>query len=171
MKKITWEDFKTGNVIIHCDTKEKALHFITQCSEREIHWDRNTVIKNPYETFWEKYEEDTCYRYNTFTGRLLYSPLSFYETMARYDIHTYEIDLIQDEIEETICDKITNDLSYDDNLKNVRREYFTENPSCKGCLFGKESLTGIMGETSCEVKFRTVKNADAESCKYYKIKF
>lgn len=171
MKRITWEDFKTGNVVIHCDSKEKALHFITQCSEREIHWDRNTVIKNPYETFWEKYEEGTCYRYNTFTGRLLYSPLSFYETMARYDIHTYEIDLIQDEIKEVMCDKITNDLSYDDDLKNMRRIYFNENPSCKGCLFGKESLTGIMGETSCEVKFRTVKNVDAESCKYYKIKF
>ena len=82
--------------------------------------------------------------------------------------YNYEIDLIEDEVEYS---KELETISYDDNLKNVRREYFTENPSCKGCLFGKESLTGIMGETSCEVKFRTVKNADAESCKYYKIKF
>ena len=171
MKKITWEDFKTGNVVIYCDSKEKALHFITQCSEREIHWDRNTVIKNPYETFWEKYEEGTCYRYNTFTGRLLYSPLSFYETMARYDIHTYEIDLIQDEIEEVICDKITNDLSYDDDLKNMRRIHFNENPLCKGCLFGKESFTSLIDESYCEVRLEIVKNTHAEICKYYKIKF
>lgn len=167
MKKITWEDFKTGNVVIHCDTMEKAFHFIIKCNSEGIYW-YSRRANNPYKTEWEEYTSKTCYRYDKFTKTLLYSPLDFYEKEGCYEIYNYEIGLIQ---EKAVYSKELETISYDDNLKNVRREYFTENPSCKGCLFGKESLTGIMGETSCEVKFRTVKNVDAESCKYYKIKF
>jgi len=70
MKEFDWNEFKKGNITIHCKTKSEANDFCRLANTRGLRWDKNegSNFSRGIE-FWEKYKEDTCYRYsNNGTG-------------------------------------------------------------------------------------------------------
>lgn len=38
MKNFNWEEFKNGEIAVHCDTEEKADDFLKECEKRNIKW-------------------------------------------------------------------------------------------------------------------------------------
>lgn len=162
MKRITWEDFKTGNVVVHCDTIDKALHFMSMCHSKGIHWNKH---ENAYDTRWKKYTDDTCYRYDIFGKTLLYGPLNFYKEEDYYKIYNYEIDLIQDEIKSEEIEQ--NEWT----LQDARIKYFTKSPSCIACKFSKNNSGVYVNELMCDVKFANINTEVAKTCEFYTIKF
>lgn len=60
-KKFRLEDYK-GNIVMHCDTWEKAktfLKFLHKCGRNWLSGDSYLVY-----TRWEVYKENTCYEFN-----------------------------------------------------------------------------------------------------------
>lgn len=47
MKNFNWEEFKNGEIAVHCDTEEKANDFLKECNKQGITWtdgDKTTEI-------------------------------------------------------------------------------------------------------------------------------
>lgn len=56
----TWEQFKKGEIAVHCDTEEKAKDFLNKCNKESMYWvDFETIKDN--ETYYNEYKENTCY--------------------------------------------------------------------------------------------------------------
>lgn len=66
------EMFKTGRIVVHCDTEEKARKFVDWCYKNEIQWQS----ANQQETHFDMYGNLTCYRYSSCLG---YEEYDFYE--------------------------------------------------------------------------------------------
>lgn len=84
-------EFKNGNIVVNCDTFEKALDFTTICFNNNIKFlglDKNIMYPNG---------ENTCYRYccdETLSGLIEYigySSISCYEENEIFQIFKWEI--------------------------------------------------------------------------------
>lgn len=59
MKNFNWEEFKNGEIAVHCDTEEKANNFLNECDKQGIAWtdgDKTTEIN-----CWLLYKKNTSY--------------------------------------------------------------------------------------------------------------
>lgn len=63
MKNFNWEEFKKGNIAVHCDTEEKAKDFLKKCDKEGIRW--NTGEYTHEFTEWNKHKKETSYSYFT----------------------------------------------------------------------------------------------------------
>lgn len=59
MKNFNWEEFKRGNIAVHCDTEEKAKDFLKKCDKEGIRW--NTGEYTHEFTEWNKHKKETSY--------------------------------------------------------------------------------------------------------------
>ncbi|NFO71588.1 hypothetical protein FDC51_15800 [Clostridium botulinum] len=100
-----WSEFKKGEIVVYCDTKEKAINFLSECNLQNIKWvDKEDII--PTKCYFEKYETGIGYRFvpfesNEYCHGLTYDCLEFYETIGS--------NIIEWEIE----NKIDYDREYD----------------------------------------------------------
>ncbi|HDK7180744.1 TPA: hypothetical protein PTW06_003664 [Clostridium botulinum] len=84
--EFNWNEFKKGEIVIHCDTKEKAINFLSECNLQNIKWvDKEYII--PTKCYFEKYETGIGYRFvpfesNEYCHGLTYDCLEFYETIG-----------------------------------------------------------------------------------------
>lgn len=92
MKNFNWEEFKKGNIAVHCDTEEKAKDFLEKCDTKGIKFKvRNRTTEGT--NSWKWYEEQTIYCINN--NKLLYS--SYLERRAiGYKIIEWEIDTMKE---------------------------------------------------------------------------
>lgn len=63
MKKFCIDDYRGNGYAMHCDTKDKAdvfLRYLDSCGRRWIGGKSYLV-----DDYWETYEEETCYAFNT----------------------------------------------------------------------------------------------------------
>ena len=63
--KFNWEDFKNGNIAVHCKTEEEAKKFIRQCYKHGLKWRYGSENNTCWEDVNEKiyYECDGVYIY------------------------------------------------------------------------------------------------------------
>ena len=62
MKNFNWEEFKKGNIAVHCDTEEKAKDFLKECDKEGIRWRYNnerTITEGS--NCWRVEKENTSY--------------------------------------------------------------------------------------------------------------
>ncbi|MHB9909252.1 hypothetical protein [Clostridium botulinum] len=115
MGNFDWNEFKKGKVVVHCDTKEKAINFLSECNLQNIKWvDKEDII--PTKCYFEKYETGIGYRFvpfesNEYCHGLTYDCLEFYETIGS--------NIIEWEIENKIdYDGIYTFMEVINNIKN-----------------------------------------------------
>lgn len=61
MKNFNWEEFKKGNIAVHCDTEEKAKDFLKKCDKEGIRWQRGQYTHEF--TKWDIFKEGTSYSF------------------------------------------------------------------------------------------------------------
>lgn len=59
---IDWERFKEGEIVVHCNTREKALAFLNECHERGILWSSGNDANE--RNYWDVNAENTFYCYD-----------------------------------------------------------------------------------------------------------
>lgn len=86
MKDFNWEEFKKGNIVVHCDTKEKSDNFIELCEKQSIKVDNVRKFSNYY-----RCDNDYNNWYRCDNKKLYHSTLKFYTDMG-YKIIKWQID-------------------------------------------------------------------------------
>ena len=90
MKNFNWEEFKNGEIAVHCDTEEKAKDFLKECEKRDIGW--SSGKKANHNTNWDSYKIDTCYSCYILREReLVYGSKHFFKKEG-LEIIKWEID-------------------------------------------------------------------------------
>ncbi|WP_308779611.1 hypothetical protein [uncultured Clostridium sp.] len=59
MKNFNWEEFKKGNIAVHCDTEEKAKDFLKECDKNDIKWETGEYTHESTE--WNEHKKETSY--------------------------------------------------------------------------------------------------------------
>lgn len=90
-QRLTIKTIIEENIAVHCDTKEKAIKFITLCNQLGIYWEHN----NEPETFYQYFKELTCYsidadKHLQFSTKSIYEDERFNGTDAPYKIISFE---------------------------------------------------------------------------------
>lgn len=71
-------------LVIHCPDEDLAKELISLLYEHGIRWYSN----NPNDTYWEDYEQDTCYFVER-TDRLLYGNLDYVYSELKGELRGY----------------------------------------------------------------------------------
>ena len=93
MKNFNWEEFKNGEIAVHCDTEEKANDFLKECNKQGITWtdgDKTTEIN-----CWFWYEKDTSYACRDGKSKLTFEFLKHYKDKG-LEIIKWEIDKMKE---------------------------------------------------------------------------
>lgn len=93
MKNFNWEEFKNGEIAVHCDTEEKANDFLKECNKQGITWtdgDKTTEIN-----CWFWYEKDTSYACRDGKSKLTFEFLKHYKDKGLETIK-WEIDKMKE---------------------------------------------------------------------------
>ncbi|MGN1029754.1 MAG: hypothetical protein ACI4P7_06635 [Bacilli bacterium] len=116
MKNFNWEEFKRGNIAVHCDTEEKAKDFLKECDTKGIKFKvRNRTTEGT--NSWKWYKEQTIYCINN--NKLLYS--SYLERRAiGYKIIEWEIDTMKELKSLEVMANIEEGQAYKCTRKNAR---------------------------------------------------
>lgn len=96
MKNFNWEEFKRGNIAVHCDTKEKAKDFLKKCDKEGIRWryhNERTITEGG--DCWRVEKENTSY---SCMGRFCTLGYSNYKTYRDkgLEIIKWEIDTMKE---------------------------------------------------------------------------
>lgn len=67
-----WNDFKNGQIYVHCNTEEKAKNFIKKCYENDCKW----IKSNSNETHFDVEGKDICYRIGRVDNTLIYGNIN-----------------------------------------------------------------------------------------------
>lgn len=62
--KFDWERFKTGNIAVHCKTREEAVDFFRKAKEDGITWNSGEELSPEGETLWKYNGSCTYYLYS-----------------------------------------------------------------------------------------------------------
>ncbi|AUN19988.1 hypothetical protein RSJ22_00380 (plasmid) [Clostridium botulinum] len=111
--EFNWDEFKKGEIVIHCDTKEKAINFLGECNLQNIKWaDKEYII--PTKCYFGQYESDTCYRFlnSDFICGLTYKSLKFYKSLD-LNIIEWEIEKGENMLNDLTTKKLDYDREYD----------------------------------------------------------
>ncbi|MDU2680177.1 hypothetical protein [Clostridium sp.] len=93
MKNFNWEEFKNGEIAVHCDTEEKANNFLNECDKQGIAWtdgDKTTEIN-----CWFWYEKNTSYACRDGKSKLTFEFLKHYKDKG-LEIIKWEIDKMKE---------------------------------------------------------------------------
>lgn len=95
MKNFNWEKFKKGEIVIHCDTEEKAKDFLKECNYKNARYNKGVYYKGndslPDYKSWNNYEKDTCYQYDL-PYKMSCRHLDCYKNKNNYKIIEWKID-------------------------------------------------------------------------------
>lgn len=61
MVKFDWNDFKEGEIAVHCETEVEAKEFLGLCKENGIKWSNGKECNDEETKFWV-YDTDTAYK-------------------------------------------------------------------------------------------------------------
>ena len=86
MKNFDWEEFKKGDIVVHCNTLEKNKDFLKNIDEQFIKYIAQ-YITNAYSLL----HENIGYRYNKRLNMLYYANIDFYRDNG-YKIIDWKID-------------------------------------------------------------------------------
>lgn len=86
-RKFDWEEFKSGKVRVHCNTKEKSDEFIKMCYSNNIRWGNNN--NDDTNKYWLNYKESTYY--GCYSGYLVFGNILLTTTLLNYEA-TYEFE-------------------------------------------------------------------------------
>ena len=78
--EFNWNEFKKGEIVVHCDTKEKVINFINKCNSYNMKWSDGTKVKST-ESYFEECENGVCYRFinDDYGSALTFDELSYYK--------------------------------------------------------------------------------------------
>lgn len=147
MKNFNWEEFKRGNIAVHCDTEAKAKDFLEKCDTKGIKFKaRNRTTEGT--NSWKWYKEQTIYCINN--NKLLYS--SYLERRARraigYKIIEWEIDTMK---ELTFTEVIAN-IKEDEVWESYYVAIYKKNGGIS--ISFKEGKSYSMHTFSCSTKYK-----------------
>lgn len=91
MKNFNWEEFKKGNIAVHCNTEEKAKDFLKECDREGITWQRGQYTHEF--TKWDIFKEGTSYSF--FINGIAITRLDLDKTQG-YKIIEWEIDTMKE---------------------------------------------------------------------------
>ena len=110
-----WDRFKNGEIAVHCDTEEKAKHFLKECDKQGIMW---SIDRANHHTNYDVYYETTCYR--TMGGKLTYCDIEHFKRKG-IEIIKWEVKEIEKTFREVIAD-IKEGQAWDDGSMEIRKE-------------------------------------------------
>ncbi|MBE1304545.1 hypothetical protein G4W71_10980 [Clostridium botulinum] len=96
MKNFNWNEFKKGEIVVYCDTKEKAINFLSECNLNNIKWaDGERII--PTQCFigdFEEYKNGICYRFvnDFYSYGLAHDEIDYYKNHDCYKTIEWEIE-------------------------------------------------------------------------------
>ncbi|KEI90735.1 hypothetical protein N493_15105 [Clostridium botulinum B2 433] len=127
MGNFDWNEFKKGKVVVHCDTKEKAINFISKCNSYNMKWSDGTKVKST-ECYFEECENGICYRFKNddYGSVLTFEELSYYNNF--YPIIKWEIENKIDYYKEYIIEEMMEfengtvfaDIKYPDSTVTIK---------------------------------------------------
>ncbi|NFC29216.1 hypothetical protein EXM98_04775 [Clostridium botulinum] len=78
MKNFNWNEFKKGEIVVHCDTKEKAKDFLNKCVSNNIRW-ADTQHITPDINYFKNCGNGICYRFHNIVLGLVYETLKYFK--------------------------------------------------------------------------------------------
>ncbi|EQB4340958.1 TPA: hypothetical protein ACXDAZ_002538 [Clostridium botulinum] len=101
MKNFNWNEFKKGKIVVYCNTKEKAINFISKCNSYNMKWSDGGEIELT-ECYFEECENGICYRFQneSYDTGLVFEELSYYNDF--YSIIEWRIEKREDNMENKI---------------------------------------------------------------------
>ena len=111
MKNFNWEEFKRGNIAVHCDTEEKAKDFLEKCDEQGM----GTMKFN----CWEIAKEYTSYSCMLMYGCIGYAHCEFHKSKGMKIIE-WEIDTMKELKSLEVMANIEEGQAYKCTRKNAR---------------------------------------------------
>ncbi|NEZ84560.1 hypothetical protein EXN54_20285 [Clostridium botulinum] len=101
-----WNEFKKGKIVVHCDTKEKAINFISKCNSQNIKWaDKENIIPTKCRFENNKNKTDISYRFMDYG--LAIGDLDYYNKYTQYKIVEWKIENPKKDKEYSIQDILT----------------------------------------------------------------
>lgn len=88
-----WSKFTRGEIVVQCDTEEKAKAFLYECDKRGLKWGRDNATEH---TFWNVYKCMTTYGYS-YSSLNYGTPDSYAEDEAITTIIAYDKDMSSQE--------------------------------------------------------------------------
>ncbi|MBN3354028.1 hypothetical protein [Clostridium botulinum] len=94
--KFNWNEFKKGKIAVCCDTREKAINFLSECNLNNIKWaDGERII--PTQCFiddFEEYKNGICYRFvnDFYSYGLAHDEIDYYNNHDFYKIIEWKIE-------------------------------------------------------------------------------
>lgn len=108
-----WDRFKNGEIAVHCDTEEKAKHFLKECDKQGIMW---SIDRANHHTNYDVYYETTCYR--TIGGKLTYCDIEHFKRKG-IEIIKWEVKEMEKTFREVIAD-IKEGQVWENSLLKIR---------------------------------------------------
>ncbi|HCL4447107.1 TPA: hypothetical protein N2D16_002712 [Clostridium botulinum] len=76
--EFNWDEFKKGEIVVHCDTKEKAKDFLNKCVSNNIRW-ADTQHITPDINYFKNCGNGICYRFHNIVLGLVYETLKYFK--------------------------------------------------------------------------------------------
>ncbi|NFJ83987.1 hypothetical protein FDA84_14975 [Clostridium botulinum] len=73
-----WNEFKKGETVVYCDTKEKAKDFLNKCVSNNIRW-ADTQHITPGINYFNNCGNGICYRFHNIVLGLVYETLKYFK--------------------------------------------------------------------------------------------
>ena len=114
MKNFNWEDFKKGNIAVHCDTEEKAKDFLRKCDRQRFEWESG--VPTIACTKWNECKEETSY---SFLKGIRFARVSEHK-LNGYKIIKWEIEDMKELTFKEVIANIEEGQAYKCTRKNAR---------------------------------------------------
>ncbi|GAA0817549.1 hypothetical protein [Clostridium tertium] len=116
MKNFNWEEFKNGEIAVHCDTEEKANNFLNECDKQGIAWadgDKTTEIN-----CWLLYKKNTSYVCSFEKSKLEFGFLEYNKDKG-LEIIKWEIDKMKELTFKEVIENIKEGEVWESTVKTV----------------------------------------------------
>lgn len=117
MKNFNWEEFKNGEIAVHCDTEEKANNFLNECDKQGIAWndgDKTTEINC---WFWHK--KNTSYACSFGKSKLVFDFLEYHKDKG-LEIIKWEIDKMKELTFKEVIANIKEGQIWESDIKIIK---------------------------------------------------
>lgn len=115
MKNFNWEEFKKGNIAVHCDTEEKAKDFLKECDKNDIKWETGEYTHESTE--WNEHKKETSYSH--YIKGVVIARLGLNKALG-YKIIEWEIDTMKELKSLEVMVNIKEGQAYKCTRKNAR---------------------------------------------------
>ena len=163
MKQFDWDEFKKGYIMVSCETKEKAINFLEECSKNNIYFETYHNDKN----YWDEFKEYTCYKIDHTTKKLNYTSLfCCYWNLNDYIILNWSDYMNNKEIKD-----FTKDMLEDFMVVETNEEENNRYMKIKNKLVQTKSFNNL-NDYNNNLKYNTISEEDViyDIQKIYKIK-